>query len=523
MIEKIFYNNIKKIFKNDFKINVNSNNKFPLKIAVAVSGGVDSMVLLKLLNNFIINNKLNAKIYAITINHNLRPESHEESKLISKEIKNSISNDIKHVIIELNWDKDSINKIKNIEEIARDKRYFEFQKKCYELNINYLFLGHHLNDQIETFLLRLKKNSLIFGLNCMKFINNFPLISKYPNNFKKDIKIIRPLLNINKISIINYCQNSKINWFEDYTNKDINLTFRNFIRNYYELNKDKNELSRDKIIDSIKKINEFNDNISNEINEIKFELNNKKKIILILNDLNLIIKLPKFGILNKYSINSINRFLFKEFYKISPTNNYYLKYSRIDNFDSNIINSDDNIDNNKKSLARIIFDEEYLNDSKILLTNKNGKRVKKLSILECDLTIDYDTDENDIILNIKRSNPKTNKLNERDIEINNKINNQWFLFDNRFWFKINFKTNNELKDNEFKIRLFNKNDFNKLEELNEFINISDNNKSNFKISNLLNIPILILNNKIIGFPTIDLILYKHRDLIDIEWTVKSDF
>ncbi|OWB80878.1 hypothetical protein B5S32_g5199 [[Candida] boidinii] len=128
MIEKIFYNNIKKIFKNDFKINVNSNNKFPLKIAVAVSGGVDSMVLLKLLNNFIINNKLNAKIYAITINHNLRPESHEESKLISKEIKNSISNDIKHVIIELNWDKDSINKIKNIEEIARDKRYFEFQK-----------------------------------------------------------------------------------------------------------------------------------------------------------------------------------------------------------------------------------------------------------------------------------------------------------------------------------------------------------------------------------------------------------
>ncbi|GME76570.1 unnamed protein product [[Candida] boidinii] len=517
MIEKIFTNNIKKIFKND--INYNSNNKFPLKIAVAVSGGVDSMVLLKLLNNFTTKNKLNTEIYAITINHNLRPESYEESKLISKEIKNSISNDIKHIIIEINWNKyKDINEIKNIEEIARDKRYFEFQKKCYELNINYLFLGHHLNDQIETFLLRLKKNSLLFGLNCMKFISNFPLIPKYPNNFKKKIQIIRPLLNIEKISIIDYCQLSKIKWFEDYTNKDINLTFRNFIRNYYELKKDSNELAKDKIIDSIYQINEFNDNINNEIKLIKIELNNTKKIILILNDLNLIIKLPKFGFINKYSINSINRFLFKEFYKISPTNNYYLKYSRIDNFDSSIVINDTE-SNNKKSMARIIFDEEYLNGDNNVPINK-GRRVKRLSILECDLTIDYDTDENDIILNIKRSNPKTNKLNETDIELNNGNNNQWFLFDNRFWFKINFENNKELENSELKIRLFNKNDFNKL-ELNGFVDYVD--KDNFKISNLLNIPMLLLNNRIIGFPTIDLISYKYRDLIDIEWTVKSDF
>ena len=78
---------------------------------------------------------------------------------------------------------------------------------CENNNIDTLFLGHHLGDQVETFLMRLSKGSGIDGLSSMS------KISSYSNT-----TLVRPFLEVSKKNLIEIAKASKLKWISDPTN-----------------------------------------------------------------------------------------------------------------------------------------------------------------------------------------------------------------------------------------------------------------------------------------------------------------
>ena len=181
--------------------------KFPAndkKIAVAVSGGADSLALTMLANNWAKINKIN--LLTFTINHGLRPESLKESSLVEKQMKKL---SIKHETIV--WEG---NKPKSgIQIKARNARYRLLAEACIKHDVRYILLGHHKDDQIETFIIRLINNSGLDGLTCMSE-NNCLLTESGP------INILRPLLDISKKHLVQLCIDQKISWLSDPSNED---------------------------------------------------------------------------------------------------------------------------------------------------------------------------------------------------------------------------------------------------------------------------------------------------------------
>ncbi|CAO5675172.1 MAG: tRNA(Ile)-lysidine synthase [Holosporales bacterium] len=146
------------------------------KIAVAVSGGPDSLALCLIINEWAKENGGN--IVALTVDHNLREESKDEAQQVEMWLKKY---QIPHVI--LKWDHPPLQS--RVQEHARNARYHLLEEYCTHHNIQILCTGHHLQDQFETFMMRLSKGSGSKGLACMQ------PISKRNNLF-----IVRPLLSI---------------------------------------------------------------------------------------------------------------------------------------------------------------------------------------------------------------------------------------------------------------------------------------------------------------------------------------
>ena len=214
--EKIINHNLTKILQLD-NITDNSKKKH-IRLAVALSGGSDSLALTIALH------QLNYDVLAILVNHNLRVEAKKE---IQQTIKTISKYNIKYIVKE--WD-GNVNK--NLENEARNARYSLLLEACRENNIKYLCIGHHMDDQVETFLLNLARGSGLDGLCSM------PYLKKIDN-----IKIIRPMLNLTKQDCVNYLTSKNISWCEDASNKDTKYK-RNKIRYLLEQIEDKQLLNK---------------------------------------------------------------------------------------------------------------------------------------------------------------------------------------------------------------------------------------------------------------------------------------
>ena len=184
--------NKKKIFKiyNEFL----SSIKVKEDLAVAVSGGPDSLALAYLTKCYSLKNKIKVK-YQI-VNHKLRKEASLEAEIVKKVLKKI---DIQCTILNWNGKKPS----KNIQAIARDKRYSLLANECKKNNIKHLLIGHHLNDLFENFLIRIVRGSGLNGL--ISF-------SKNTKSRGQDLNIIRPLLNLEKKDLL-YVSNKVFNFF----------------------------------------------------------------------------------------------------------------------------------------------------------------------------------------------------------------------------------------------------------------------------------------------------------------------
>ncbi|WP_185872398.1 tRNA lysidine(34) synthetase TilS [Blattabacterium cuenoti] len=177
------------------------------KICVAVSGGLDSMVLINLLLNI-----SNLELEVAHCNFTLRNRESDEDEIFIKDfcIKNNIICHIKKFDT-LNFSKK--NKL-SIQMAARKLRYNWFIKLL-KINLyEYIVLGHHLNDSIETFFINILRGTGIKGLLGIP---------------KKNEKFIRPLSDFTKEEILHYAKIKNIKWRSDSSNQETKY-LRNKIR-----------------------------------------------------------------------------------------------------------------------------------------------------------------------------------------------------------------------------------------------------------------------------------------------------
>ena len=222
---------IYKKFENDLVLNQD--------FIVAVSGGPDSLALSFLAKIFSIKNFLNVKY--LIVDHKLRKESTSEAKYVQKILKKYL---ISLEILTWNGPKPK----KNIQSLARDKRYELLIRKAKKFNIKNILLGHHLDDLFENFFIRILRGS---GLN--------GLISLDKKTEKDGVNLVRPLINVDKKDLIYISKNIFGSYVEDPTNKDDKykrVKIRNFLT---QLSSE--GLDRNKFFLTIKNLKIANENI----------------------------------------------------------------------------------------------------------------------------------------------------------------------------------------------------------------------------------------------------------------------
>lgn len=202
---KLKSNNITDLTKAVLKTYIKRNDH----VIVALSGGMDSIVLLDLLNA--LSKPMQFTLSAIHVDHGISQNAGQWCKFCCHICRTmSIPITITHL---------KIRKERGIslEAAARLARYEVFQ----HLQAEFVVLGQHQDDQAETFLLQLLRGAGIRGLAAMPVIRT-QAIDNAP-------QILRPMLNIPRSRIKEYAQIKKLTWVNDESNE--NITFdRNFLR-----------------------------------------------------------------------------------------------------------------------------------------------------------------------------------------------------------------------------------------------------------------------------------------------------
>ncbi|MGI5891449.1 MAG: tRNA lysidine(34) synthetase TilS [Bacillota bacterium] len=178
------------------------------KIVIALSGGMDSVVLLHLLLS--LKEEFAITLIAGHLDHGIRGEiSAEESRFVK-----SLCAEWGIICYKEYEDIIAISGGKNIEEVAREKRYAFLREVAKKASADKIATAHHADDQAETVLLHLLRGSGSKGLGAMS---------------PRENDLIRPLLFANKSDIIDYCQENNLEYREDKSNEDCRY-LRNKIR-----------------------------------------------------------------------------------------------------------------------------------------------------------------------------------------------------------------------------------------------------------------------------------------------------
>ena len=245
--EKISY--IYSIFCNE----LNSLKK--KSFVVAVSGGPDSLALAALAKAYNFKNKL--KIYYVLVDHSLRKNSSKEAISVKKLLKKYKIN------LNILKNKKLINK--NIQSQAREARYDLITSFCKKKKIKVILTAHNLEDQVETFFIRLSRGSGLHGLSSMK----------QTSKINSNIYLSRPLLQFKKKQLIEITNIVFRKYFKDPTNKNtkyLRTKIRN-LRNAIE----KSGINYNQIFKSIENLASSRDTLNFYFNKIYKETSIVKK------------------------------------------------------------------------------------------------------------------------------------------------------------------------------------------------------------------------------------------------------
>lgn len=182
---------------------------------VAVSGGLDSMVMLRLM--LALRASHNVEFSVFHAHHGLSPNADEWQSFVEHYCN---INDVNFHSVKLEL---SGSKQASLEQVARNARY---QALSNIMPVNAVVLtGHHQVDQTETFLLRLIRSSGLRGLGAMQAVTRLPQEAAKV----KQQMIARPLLEFNQEQLTAYAQTHCLEWINDESNDDT-VFDRNFIR-----------------------------------------------------------------------------------------------------------------------------------------------------------------------------------------------------------------------------------------------------------------------------------------------------
>ncbi len=228
---KLSNKKIQKLFT-EFEKNFRIHDAF----IVGVSGGPDSLALAYLTKIYSIKYSLKCKYFIV--DHKLRSESTNEAKIVKKLLNEF---DIKAEILTWHGKKPS----KNIQSLARKKRYDLLISKCKEFKISNLVVGHHLDDLFENFFIRMIRGSGLRGLVSLE--------KKIKLN---TINLIRPLLGLEKKDL-EFVSKHVFDFFvKDPSNQDTKYQ-RIRVRNIIDEFK-KNGLDKDKLFLTLKNLKKSN-------------------------------------------------------------------------------------------------------------------------------------------------------------------------------------------------------------------------------------------------------------------------
>ncbi|TQD40047.1 tRNA lysidine(34) synthetase TilS [Haloflavibacter putidus] len=192
------------LFKNHLAKNLSYLK--PAKLLLAVSGGLDSVVMAHLCKQAELNFVL------AHCNFKLRGKASDQDEDFVKELATSLD-------VEIYTQGFATTEYAKAEKLstqvaARDLRYAWFYELLAEHELDYVLTAHHANDSLETMLINLSRGTGLKGLTGIPENNN---------------KIVRPLLPFNRKDLENFAEKNKINWRHDQTN-DTDDYFRNRIR-----------------------------------------------------------------------------------------------------------------------------------------------------------------------------------------------------------------------------------------------------------------------------------------------------
>ncbi len=167
-------------------------------LAAAVSGGGDSMALCLLADDWA--RRAGGRLSALTVDHGLRPEAPREARRVGAWL---TARGIDHHILS----RPGVRPTSGLQEAARRLRYGLMTSWCRESGVLHLLLAHNLEDQGETFLLRLGRGSGIDGLSAMAALIETP-----------EVRILRPLLAVERDRLRATLAGYRQDWLEDPSN-----------------------------------------------------------------------------------------------------------------------------------------------------------------------------------------------------------------------------------------------------------------------------------------------------------------
>ena len=169
-------------------------------VAVAVSGGADSLSLALLLRDWAA--EQGGRVTALVVDHGLRPGSAAEARRVRRQLTG-----LGLAAKCLTWPGPAPQS--NRQALARAARYRLMADWCRRQSVLHLALAHHLDDQAETLLLRLGRGSGLDGLAAMPPLRELP-----------EVRLLRPLLPVPKARLVAGLRTAGLTWVEDPSNRD---------------------------------------------------------------------------------------------------------------------------------------------------------------------------------------------------------------------------------------------------------------------------------------------------------------
>lgn len=170
------------------------------RLAVGVSGGGDSMALLRLASAWTA--ARGGDVLALTVDHGLRADAGAEARRVAERCRRL---GIAHEILA----RDGPKPTGNVQAAARDARYRLLDDACRRHGRLHLLVAHHREDQAETMLLRLSRGSGLRGLAAIPPVRHLAAA-----------RVIRPLLTVSRASLTATLRDRGESWIEDPSNAD---------------------------------------------------------------------------------------------------------------------------------------------------------------------------------------------------------------------------------------------------------------------------------------------------------------